>query len=108
MSGSMGLEATLKNFLVAEEMSVDFFAALLDGAISASRLRLALNGQRDFEHEHYAPIQRTLDGLQELIREHQPVPIRWNNPKLFRTLLDTDRRNRSCTVAPGSERGAAG
>lgn len=87
MGGSLGLEATIKTFLTEQEMPVDFFVALMDGAISPSRFRLALSGMRDFEHEHYTPIMRTLDTLKRLIQEHQPVPLRWSNPKLYRAVL---------------------
>jgi hypothetical protein len=80
MTGTLGLENRLNAFLQTEGMSADFFAALSNGAISPSRLRLALSGARDLEHEYYSKLEPLLAELREIAREHEPFRLRYQDP----------------------------
>jgi hypothetical protein len=92
MITKFSIEGRLSDFQREQDMSVEFFCALLpEGTISVSRLRQALSGIKPLENTYHDTIDRLLRELKEISAEHAPVLVRWEKPQLYRQILDMRR-----------------
>ena len=98
MPGTLSVESRLGNFCQAEGCPIDFIAALQD-RISASRLRIAVRGEKDLGGEDAKAIDALLSELKEIAAEHAPFKLRWSDPKTFRAILEARRRERAGEVS---------
>ena len=90
--GSLSLESRLATWMRDQGVGADFFCALFDQAIiSPSTLRQAIAGNRNLEDRYQRPIETLLSELKALAEEVAPIPIRWQNPQVFRELLAARR-----------------
>lgn len=94
MPGTLSVGTRLGSFCQAEGCPIDFIAALQD-RISASRLRIAVRGEKDLEGQDSIAIDALLSELKEIAAEHAPFKLRWSDPKTFRQILEARRRERA-------------
>ena len=88
---TLSLENRLGTFCQDQGMSLDFFAAIADQRVSASRLRVAIRGEKDLEQPAATVIDTLLGELRVLAKEHEPFKLQWVNPQLFRGELEKRR-----------------
>lgn len=93
---TLSLEARLADFCREQNgISADFLAALplpYGRTISASRLRVALRGEKDLEAEDNQAVETLFRELRAIAEEHLPFKVQWSDPRMFREELEKRRR----------------
>ena len=93
MLTSLSPERRILQKLAALDLSADHLA-VIDGAISPSRLSQAFRGVKTLENPTAERLFRLLDELAELQQMLAPVPILWRDVAAIRMLSEAKRADR--------------
>jgi hypothetical protein len=93
MFASLSAENMILEGLRDLDMTVFFLSSCQD-ELSHSRIAHGLSGAKPLTNEQSARLLKLVREFQSLAAEHQPLPLRWCQPSLYKAVLAERREQR--------------